>query len=292
MTTFFPKIEGSDDRSIEIPPVSIPTKEMKLSPAGSALFDRKKKTTAKKIRESRIQGTEKRSGDNSEDTDLSQPSRLPKAKLPEALLEDLKPAPVETSRPGVSFDEPVPSDGAKKDARRGKESAPVSLAEKPASAPPVEPPSSAVEMMGGAEPQEDHTLASALHGLKTATDLSNCLVPLLEALSWRGHPRHVAESIPHFLDSLDITSFRNIFANLRYESWRLDLSLPKIDRRLMPCLYHHFYHCHCRSWWARRLSSHYHGSLVCSTGGCCTANDPAEHCQISQRLFQTPGAGG
>jgi len=91
--------------------------------------------------------------------------------------------------------------------------------------------------MGGTGPEENHSLSSALHGLRITTDMSNCLVPLLEALSWRGHPRHVAESIPHFLDSLDITSFRNIFANLRYESWQLNLPLSKIDRRLMPCLF-------------------------------------------------------
>ncbi len=85
--------------------------------------------------------------------------------------------------------------------------------------------------------QTEQTYHDALHGIKEKTDLSNCLVPLLEAIGWNGHPRHIAEAVPHFIDSLDITSFRNIMANLRFESWPIDISLKKLDPRLLPCLF-------------------------------------------------------
>ncbi len=81
------------------------------------------------------------------------------------------------------------------------------------------------------------TLYDAMHGLTLKTDLSNCLIPLLDSIGWIGHPRHVAEAIPHFIDNLDITSFRNIMANLRFESWPINISLRKIDQRLMPCIF-------------------------------------------------------
>lgn len=80
-------------------------------------------------------------------------------------------------------------------------------------------------------------LPPGLAALKTVTDLSACVIPLLEALNWRGDIRHVAESIPHFIDALDITSFRNILAQLHYESRPLRMSLKSIDPRNMPCLF-------------------------------------------------------
>lgn len=77
----------------------------------------------------------------------------------------------------------------------------------------------------------------ALAALKDATDLSNCLLPLLNSLNWRGDERHVAEALPHFMNSLDVTSFRNVMATLHYQSRPLKLDLTRIDRRLFPCLF-------------------------------------------------------
>ncbi|MEO5335513.1 MAG: ABC transporter transmembrane domain-containing protein [Magnetospirillum sp. WYHS-4] len=98
----------------------------------------------------------------------------------------------------------------------------------PAAASPL-PPTPAVATGG--------RVAVGLSHLKVATDLAACVAPLLEALNWRGDPRHVAESVPHFIDSLDITSFRNILAHLHFESRPLDISLGRIDPRNMPCLF-------------------------------------------------------
>ena len=79
---------------------------------------------------------------------------------------------------------------------------------------------------------------AGLSALKQATDLSSCLVPLLEALGWHGHPRHVAESLPHFIDELDLTGFRNVMAQLHYSSRPVRLKLrdpneaPEVTQQL------------------------------------------------------------
>jgi len=78
---------------------------------------------------------------------------------------------------------------------------------------------------------------NVLAALKFQTDLSNCLLPMLKSMNWRGDPRHVAEAVPHFIDSIDVTSFRNIMATLHYESRPLKLRLNKVDPRLYPCLF-------------------------------------------------------
>jgi ATP-binding cassette, subfamily C, bacterial LapB len=78
---------------------------------------------------------------------------------------------------------------------------------------------------------------AALAALRDQTDLSNCLMPLLKALNWRGDPRHIAEAVPHFVDSIDFTSFRNIMATLHFESRPIKLRMNKIDPRLYPCLF-------------------------------------------------------
>lgn len=70
-----------------------------------------------------------------------------------------------------------------------------------------------------------------------ATDFGACLIPLLTALKWRGDPRHVAEALPHFVDTLDLTGFRNVMANLNFTSRPGELKLREIDSRLLPCLY-------------------------------------------------------
>lgn len=76
-----------------------------------------------------------------------------------------------------------------------------------------------------------------LDALREANDLSACLLPLIEALGWNRDLRHVAESLPHFVDSLDLTAFRNVMAELDFQSRDARLRLDEIDPRLMPCLF-------------------------------------------------------
>lgn len=120
-------------------------------------------------------------------------------------------------------------------------------ASQPAAAPPAPPreppapPRAAVapapEPMPPAAAVGGHVGRGELAGLKAQSDLSNCVLPLLEALNWRGDPRHVAEAVPHFVDTVDITSFRNMMATLHFESRPVSVRLNHVDPRLMPCLF-------------------------------------------------------
>ncbi|MBF0272897.1 MAG: peptidase domain-containing ABC transporter [Magnetococcales bacterium] len=69
------------------------------------------------------------------------------------------------------------------------------------------------------------------------SDFGACLVPLLHAVGYRGDLRHVAESLPHFAESLDLTGLRNVMANLTFQSHELRINQKQIDPRLMPCLF-------------------------------------------------------
>lgn len=80
-------------------------------------------------------------------------------------------------------------------------------------------------------------MKGGLGGFRAETDLGACFLPLLKALKWKGNPRHVAESMPHFADSMDLTAFRNSMSNLGYRSHGLRIKASDIDPRLMPCLF-------------------------------------------------------
>jgi len=99
------------------------------------------------------------------------------------------------------------------------------------------PPPSRAGAFGASQPSREDAVRAALASLRETTDLANCLMPLLDALIWRGDPRHVAEALPHFINNIDITSFRNILATLHFESRPIDLRIKDLDPRLMPCLF-------------------------------------------------------
>jgi ATP-binding cassette subfamily C protein/ATP-binding cassette subfamily C protein LapB len=79
--------------------------------------------------------------------------------------------------------------------------------------------------------------AGRLGTFRAATDLAVCLMPLLEALNWRGNPRDIAEAMPHYAEELDLVGLRNTLANLNFHTEPLALPLERIDPRLMPCLF-------------------------------------------------------
>jgi ATP-binding cassette, subfamily C, bacterial LapB len=60
---------------------------------------------------------------------------------------------------------------------------------------------------------------------------------LLTALKWRGEERHVHESLPHDLHSLDCDQFRAILANLGFPSLLRRGSPKMLDGRWLPALY-------------------------------------------------------
>ena len=69
------------------------------------------------------------------------------------------------------------------------------------------------------------------------SDFGACMLPLLMALGYRGDLRHVAEALPHFAETLDLTGLRNMMANLSFQSRQNRIDAAKIDARLMPCLF-------------------------------------------------------
>ncbi len=69
------------------------------------------------------------------------------------------------------------------------------------------------------------------------SDFGACMMPLLMSLGYNGDLRHVAESLPHFAETLDLTGLRNMMANLSYQSRQGRIDAAKVDARLMPCLF-------------------------------------------------------
>jgi ATP-binding cassette subfamily C protein LapB len=84
---------------------------------------------------------------------------------------------------------------------------------------------------------EIHAASGTLGGFEAVTDLAATVLPLLSALGWEGDLVHVAESLPHFAEGLDLTDLLNVMANLGYSSHSLDLAPAGMDPRLMPCLF-------------------------------------------------------
>jgi ATP-binding cassette subfamily C protein/ATP-binding cassette subfamily C protein LapB len=69
------------------------------------------------------------------------------------------------------------------------------------------------------------------------SDLSVCLLRLLEALEWNGKERHLAEAIPHFAPNLDLTGFRETLANLNLGTHPISVRHDRINPNLLPCLF-------------------------------------------------------
>lgn len=68
-------------------------------------------------------------------------------------------------------------------------------------------------------------------------DLRHCVAPLLESLKWNGRSLHIAEAIPHFIDTLSIDHFRNMLANLGLKSYPIRSRLGDLEADLLPCLF-------------------------------------------------------
>ncbi len=79
--------------------------------------------------------------------------------------------------------------------------------------------------------------AGGLSNLKTDSEISACLLPLLAVLGWRGDPRHVAEALPHFTKIEDMGRLRAVLGNLNYASRKEKIALKELDPRLTPCLF-------------------------------------------------------
>lgn len=69
------------------------------------------------------------------------------------------------------------------------------------------------------------------------TDLSICLLPLLNACEWKGQPRELAEAMPHLVTRMRLSGLCSVMANLGLFPKRLHANLAQLDPRLMPCLF-------------------------------------------------------
>lgn len=69
------------------------------------------------------------------------------------------------------------------------------------------------------------------------SDFSNLLVPTLEALGWAGSDQNLVESLPHFSDQMSLVDFRNVLANLNFRTEPIQISIDRLDERILPALF-------------------------------------------------------
>ncbi len=87
------------------------------------------------------------------------------------------------------------------------------------------------------------SLASALQegslgSFQAKSGFAACMLPLLQAIGWKGNVLELAQSLPHFANNIDLQDLRNILAKLGFTTLeRPTKSADEIDPRLMPCLF-------------------------------------------------------
>ncbi len=72
---------------------------------------------------------------------------------------------------------------------------------------------------------------------KQVTDFSECLALLLKVTNSPYSARDVAESLPYYAPSLDLTGIQNAMAILGYQVSKVPCLLSDIDQRAFPCLF-------------------------------------------------------
>ena len=92
---------------------------------------------------------------------------------------------------------------------------------------------------GGLQDAErwNHTHKTVANNFKVQTDLSGCLALLLKLINARGSAREVAESLPYYTDSLDLTGFHNAMSQMGYKTNEVSCTLGMIEPRSLPCLF-------------------------------------------------------
>lgn len=67
--------------------------------------------------------------------------------------------------------------------------------------------------------------------------LFRCLVPLLDALGWRGDHGQLAVALPEQPEAMELVDFLNTMAHLKFEGHEEKVRLDRLDERALPCLY-------------------------------------------------------
>ena len=83
----------------------------------------------------------------------------------------------------------------------------------------------------------ERTQETVSNNFKVQTDLSGCLALLLKLINARGTSREVAESLPYYTDSLDLTSFHNAMSQMGYKTNEVPCTLGMLEPRSLPCLF-------------------------------------------------------
>jgi ATP-binding cassette subfamily B protein len=117
-----------------------------------------------------------------------------------------------------------------------------------------------------------------------ASDISLCLLPLLEAVGWKGDARELAEALPHLGQHLDTSDLCSLMSHLDYLPRHFSGNLKQLDNRLMPCLFVAYKH---PALVVQDMNAD--GTLrVFDSGTRETLNVPAESLSGEVYLFQKP----
>ncbi|MCZ8312563.1 MAG: ABC transporter transmembrane domain-containing protein [Magnetospirillum sp.] len=88
-----------------------------------------------------------------------------------------------------------------------------------------------------ADPLAEELRQGRLEAFQAHSPFTACLMPLLNALGWRGDPRVIVEALPHFAANLDLDGLRNVLAELSFATKPYKKRPDEIDPRLLPCLH-------------------------------------------------------
>jgi ATP-binding cassette subfamily C protein/ATP-binding cassette subfamily C protein LapB len=88
-----------------------------------------------------------------------------------------------------------------------------------------------------AEPLAEELRQGRIEAFQAASPFTACLMPLLNALGWRGDPRVIVEALPHFAADLDLDGLRNVLAELSFATKPYKRRPDELDPRLLPCLH-------------------------------------------------------
>lgn len=92
--------------------------------------------------------------------------------------------------------------------------------------------------LGLIKPQADDSLEAVISTrVFNESDLSRCLLPLVQSLGWKGSAREFAQALPHLADHIDISYFFGAMANMGYKACYLGNKFHSFDDRLLPCIF-------------------------------------------------------
>ena len=77
---------------------------------------------------------------------------------------------------------------------------------------------------------------ASLPGSESEPGLLSCVVPIAEAVGWRGTPRQIAEAMPHETLVTDVAMFRTVLLRLGIETEKVNVPAHRIRNEYCPCI--------------------------------------------------------